>query len=146
MEYVGEANSFIYGAGNGSFNYVSADFTFNGEFYIAANGFFKVTDFSTASGIKKLNLPKSENVRAVLVEGDTAYLLCNIYNGKDPNKPLYISVYKTKDMQNFTEVTSFQYETTALSMAKHGDFLYLSMGHTSNNKPQNGMMIRIKAQ
>ncbi len=147
LEYVSDTNSLgaiIYGSGNGSFNYVSADFTFNGEFYVAANGFFKITDFAMASGVKKIKLPKSENVRDVIVEGDTAYLLCNIYNGKDKTKPYYISVYKTKDMKSFEEVTSFQYETSALSMEKHGGFLYMSMGHTNISSTKNGMMIRVK--
>lgn len=144
MEYVGEAYTFIYGAGSSSFNYVSADFTFNGEFYVAANGFFKITDFATASGIQKIQLPQYESVKDVVIEGDTAYLLSNVYNYKDSNKPVRVAIYKTKDMKNFEELTSFQYEITALSMVKYDGFLYLSVGHAAKTNIKNGTIIRIK--
>jgi hypothetical protein len=146
MEYVCSANSFIYGSGNGSFNYVSADVTLNGEFYVAANGLFRIKDFSASDGIEKIKLPKEENVRDILVVGDTAYLLCQYFNRIDPKKPVYISIYKTKDMENFELVTDFQFETTALSLEKCGDYLYCSMGTTKENNPKNGTLIRIKLQ
>ena len=146
MVYVGDANSFIYGSGNGSFNYVSADVTFNGEFYVAANGLFRIKDFSASDGIEKINLPKDENVRDILVVGDTAYLLCQYYNRLDPQKPVYISIYKTKDMDSFELVTDFQFEVPALSMELWGDYLYCSMGTTKENNAKNGTLIRIKLQ
>ena len=144
MEYVCSANSFIYGSGNGSFNYVSADVTLNGEFYVAANGLFRIKDFSASNGIEKIDLPKDENVRDILVVGDTAYLLCQYYNRIDPQKPVYISIYKTKDMENFELVSDFQFEVPALSLEMCGDYLYCSMGTTKETNPKNGTLVRIK--
>ena len=144
MEYVCSANSFIYGSGNGSFNYVSADVTLNGEFYVAANGLFRIKDFSASDGIEKIKLPKQENVRDIQVVGDTAYLLCQYYNRIDPQKPIYISIYKTKDMENFELVSDFQFEVPALSLEMCGDYLYCSMGTTKETNPKNGTLVRIK--
>ncbi len=113
--------------------------TFNGRFYFSTGYLYRTSDFTQA---EKVDFPENTYVQDITVQNGRMYILTSKeveHEAVDENgEPLvttsYINtVWEYDQVDGLTEIYSFEYGLSAMSLEKDGDIYYIGIGLSSED-------------
>lgn len=108
--------------------------TYNNRFYFTTGYLYSTDDFSS---VVTHSLPNDSYVQDLLVKDGKLYILTSLekkaetvdQDGQPKTETSYTNkIYECSDGTNLSEVYSFDYSVSAMSLEKNGDTYYIGMG------------------
>ncbi len=128
-----------------TYDFINQKLQFKDSQYIANGYLYKTTDMKTA---EKIDLGDNIEVSDLRVIRNKLYVLCNEKITKeDGGEEFRVSVLRSKDGVEFSEVFHFNFPVRALSFTYHNKQFYFGMGYGKNTNEyifENGSILAVK--